>query len=111
MDSGEKQMRPVMIIPKGSMSSEDIARLNENLLCVVESADPAGVNFLDPLPALSQRTEIEEAAIQLSRRLLSMRGNIGSDEIQKMFVQLLLQGTRLHVESPAAKTPKKSPGP
>jgi hypothetical protein len=95
-------MKPMMIIPVGALSKEDIQRLNDNDICVVEAKDPALVKFVDPIPIVSCRTQIEHAAIQLSRRLLNYtketwpyRGELGYSDVSKIFVELLLKGTPL----------------
>ena len=64
-------IKPVLIVPVGTFQKGDMERLNDNFFCVVEAKDPAAVKFLDPIPSAAERTKIEEAAIILSRRLLS----------------------------------------
>lgn len=95
-------MKPIMIIPEGSMKPEDIQRLNDNDLCVVEAKEPGAVKFVDPIPAISSRTEIEQAAISLSRKVLNRGawndGSAGGDThayIVKTFVSLLVKGSPL----------------
>lgn len=90
-------MKPIMILPPGAMDDENVKLLRENDLCVVIAKEPAAVKFLDPIPAASSRTDIEEAAIQLSRRLL--RGELVGDQyrsnIARLYVDLLVKGTPL----------------
>jgi hypothetical protein len=64
---------------------------------VVEAADPAKVKFVDPIPAASSRSKIEDAAIQLSRKILNGQFNfpIGRGTCAETFVQLLVDGTSL----------------
>ena len=97
-------MKPIVIVKKGTMSAQDIQRLNDNGLCVVESEEPALIKFLDPIPSAAERTKIEEACIMLSRKLLGDRiYNNGSTfgrslsraDITKLYVGLLTKGTRL----------------
>jgi len=89
-------MKPIVILPPDTMSAEDIQMLRENNLCVVVATEPSSVKFIDSLPASSSRTQIEHAAIQLSRKLLhgelvpNYRG-----EISALFVRLLSEGTAL----------------
>ncbi len=64
-------MKPIIIIPEGAMSAESIKELRDNGICVVEAKDPACVKFLDPIPAAQGRTNVEDAAIQLSRKILN----------------------------------------
>lgn len=95
-------MKPVIILPPDAVSVEDIALLNANDLCVVVAKDPSMVKFVDPLPAASSRTEMEHAAIQLSRMLLnghwsrwSGTNMLGRGDFARMFVDLLVEGTPL----------------
>lgn len=89
------KMKPVIIIPKGAISREDIERLNANGLCTVEADDPAKVKFLDPIPAAAQRGKVEDAAIMLSRRLLQLQGSTTKAEVAQMFAAFIIQGTPL----------------
>ncbi len=94
-------MKPIIILPPGSMTKEDIDRLRENELCVVESNDPALVKFVDPIPAISSRTEIENAAIQLSRKVMSPNFWTGGYNASmrldcvRVFYDILTKGTPL----------------
>ncbi len=100
-------MKPIIILPPEVMAAEDIQMLRDNGLCVVVSADPAKVRFVDPLPAISSRTQIDNAAIALSRKILGpefLAG--GSDKIYNvsrgmfasMFCDLLTKGTSLDAQ-------------
>lgn len=78
------------------MSAYDIELLRKNSICVVVSSDPAKVKFLDPIPSASSRTDIENAAIQLSRRLF--RGDLFPDnrrDFAKLYMDCLIKGTSL----------------
>ena len=97
----EKKMQPVVILPPNTVSDADVQLLRNNGLCVVVSENPAAIKFIDPLPALSSRTQIEHAAILLSRKILNKdtcpwnddtRGNVA-----RMFVEILAKGTPLDV--------------
>lgn len=90
-------MKPIIILPPDTISNDDINLLRENGLCVVTSKNPSLVKFIDPIPSVSSRTQIEHAAIQLSRRILTQgvydretRGNFSS-----MFLDFLMKGTPL----------------
>ena len=63
-------MSPVIILPPNIMSEEDMQRLRDNGMCVVVAEDPSQVNFIDPLPCISSRTEIDHAAIKLAQKVL-----------------------------------------
>lgn len=102
MQDEPKPMRPIVILPKGVMDAADIAKLEENGICVVEAQDPAVVRFLDPIPAMTGRTAIEDAAIQLSRKVLSRNfwsdGNAGDHtraQMARAYVDILVRGTAL----------------
>ena len=96
-------MKPMMIIPPDTMSAEDIALLRENGVCVVVSKEPGALRFLDPLPVVSSRSQIEHAAIQLSRKLLGSNFWINNGgwasrsraDVVSLFVELLAKGTPL----------------
>jgi len=94
-------MKPMIVVPPGTITKEDIARLDENGVLVVEAKDVAAVRFIDPIPVQSSRTEIEAAAIQLSRRLLrgdnfgGPNGMITWKDVNRMFVECLVKGTPL----------------
>jgi|SRR6185369_4432542 len=91
-------MKPIIILPENSMSAEDIKILRDNELCVVVAKDPAKVRFTDPIPASSSRTEIENAAIKLSRKVLNPLTWSDRDYAKTFtafFVEILLEGTPL----------------
>lgn len=106
-------MKPVMILPPGAMSAEDIALLNANDLCVVVADDPAAVRFLDPLPAQSSRNDVENAAIRLTRCLLTGEGFrtdttvYDRSVIASKFALLLMESVPLGQEAPAKPADKK----
>jgi len=89
-------MKPIIILPPDTVSDPDIQLLRDNDLCVVVAKEPGAVKFLDPLPVASSRDQIENAAIQLSRRLL--RGDILANyrgELCSLFARILVEGTPL----------------
>jgi hypothetical protein len=62
------------------------------------------VKFVDPIPAASSRTQIEQAAIMLSRKLLhgqwkhiNVDNTIGVNTISKLYVECLINGTPLDI--------------
>lgn len=84
------------------MSETDIESLRKNDLCVVVSDDPAAIKFLDPIPASSSRTKIEDAAIKLSRMLLnktwgnySQSGMLSHSDFATIYCSILMEGTPL----------------
>lgn len=84
------------------MSDADIAELRKNDLCVVIAKEPSLVKFIDQIPAQSFRTQMDDAAIKLSRTLLSRAwgwhsnsGTIGHSDFATMYVKLLTEGSNL----------------
>jgi len=95
-------MKPIIILPPNQVSDKHVTELRKNDLCVVVAKDPAKVKFVDPIPAISSRTTIENACIKLSRILLnnSWRGMINSDHLSAkdfawLYIQMLTTGTPL----------------
>jgi hypothetical protein len=95
-------VKPILILPPGAMSAEDIKLLRDNELCVVVSKDPAKVKFLDPIPSAAQRSKIETAAIRLSRILLNRQwahitnsSQIDFGVISRLYIECLIEGTPL----------------
>lgn len=94
-------MRPMIILPPGNMSAADIKVLNDNGICVVVSKNPAAVKFVDPIPSSVQRTKVESAAIQLSRKLLAGQiphdsyGTVTRQNYLNVYIDCLTRGTIL----------------
>jgi len=105
----------MMIIPPDLMSETDRQLLNDNGICVVVAQDPGKVRFVDPLPVVSSRSQIEQAAIQLSRKLLNRKvfntDWSGEKEVSwiiaQAFAQLLTIGTPLSGEPTQAELEQK----
>lgn len=99
MSKTDDRMKPIIVLPEGTMKAEDIAKLTDNGLCVVEAKNPALVKFVDPIPSAAQRTKVEDAAIQLSRKLLNgfgyNNGYISPAGVASLYVHLLVNGTPL----------------
>lgn len=94
-------MKPIVILPPGALSQEDIKKLEENGLCVVVAKDPSTVKFLDPIPSVIGRDAKDQAAIELSRRLLLHDSNCPERrDICKMYVDILLRGEKLDATIP-----------
>jgi len=95
-------MKPMMIVPPKTFSEGDLQLLRDNGICIVEHENPAAVRFVDPLPVVSSRSEMEVAAIALSRKLLTKGhcpwNDAARGEIARMFADLLLKGTSLDAE-------------
>lgn len=99
MENVNEKMQPMIILPEGEMDADNIKLLRENGICVVVAKNPSAVKFVDPIPAVSNRTQIENAAIQLSRRLL--RGDLFGDnrrDFANLYMNCLVKGTSLDPE-------------
>src|SRR4029453_3136412 len=101
--NNDNRIKPIIILAPDSMSEEDIKVLRENQLCVVVSTNPEAVKFVDSITAISNRTEVENAAIQLSPKVLKgVHPEVGRpwtpttvSEFAKLFVDILIEGTAL----------------
>lgn len=96
--SDKASMKPIIILPPGMMTPEDIQKLEANWLCVVIAKDPSQVKFLDPTLCIAHRTDLEQAAIQLSRKVLNPGYWTHDDTRQQLtrtFCDILLKGTPL----------------
>ena len=109
--AGEIKMKPLIILPKGAMSSKDKEKLTKNGICVVESEQPGLVKFVDSVPEIASRTQIEQAAIQLSRKVLDKNTwgyNSGTEkEMAKLYIDLLIKGTPLDPRQTQAEQEKQ----
>ena len=109
-------MNPIIIIPPGEISVDDIRELRANGLCVVEAKNPASVKFVDPIPAQSSRTQIEDAAIKLSRKIFDAskwnadyHGSMDSlrKELMKAYLGFLIEGSPLDSRLTQAEQERK----
>lgn len=106
------KFKPILLIPPDCVSDDDVKRLNDNGMCTVVAKDPALIKFLDPIPSISSRTGIENAAIKLSRKLLnrqfhSTTGLLGYSDIYKLYLDLVIAGTPLDAQPSAEEVEKK----
>lgn len=87
--------------------------LRDNGICVVESSDPSAVRFVEPMPELAQRTKIENAAIQLSRRIMNRQPPfldgkyIDKESVWRTFTQIVINGTPLDAKPTEAELLKQ----
>jgi hypothetical protein len=92
-------MKPMIILPPDVMDKEEIKKLNDNGMCVVVAKEPSKIKFVDPIPAASSRTHMENAAIALSRKLLNWpwekNASIYKGTVAEMYITLLVEGTPL----------------
>lgn len=105
------KMKPMMIVPPDTLSAEDIEELRKNHVCVVVAKDPAAVKFVDPIPSISSRTEVENAAISLSRKLMTQgfwQHDATRQTITATFVDLLVKGSPLDPRPSQAEQEKRA---
>lgn len=89
------RIKPLIILPKNQMSAEDIQRLNDNGLCVVEAENPDSVRFAEPPPAMDYDIR-ERAALQLFRRLMvRTNATYTRSDVAQFFVDAILNGSPL----------------
>lgn len=104
-------VKPIIILPPGAMSDANMKMLRDNELCVVVAKNPARVKFVDPIPSISSRTQIEDAAIKLSRKILNP-GFWSTDstraEMTRAFIDILVQGTPLQAGPTREELEKKA---
>lgn len=101
-------MKPIIILPPGAMTDDNIKKLEDNGICVVVAEKPEEVRFLDPIPSAASRDKMIQASVQLSRILLSpggMNGIQSRADACRLYTDILLEGTPL--ESHPGKTKKK----
>lgn len=107
-------MKPVIVLPPDCMAEGDVAELRANGFCVVVAMHPEKVRFMDPAPA--DRTQVERAAIMLSRKLLSgvhpesgrswTADTIGA--FSTLFTRILMDGTPLDPKGTRAEQEQKA---
>lgn len=92
-------MKPMILLAPNQMTEPNIKQLRDNGICVAVAKDPSKIRFVDPIPAMSSRTQIENAAIKLSRLLLNGQwsgpSQMGAMDFAKLYVELLIEGTPL----------------
>lgn len=98
-------MKPILVIPPETIDAEGVKELRDNGVCVVVALDPAKVKFLDSIPCAMARTNAEQAAIELSRKVLDPReythtlsnGDqaIAKRDVWKFFMEAVVSGTTL----------------
>ncbi len=89
-------MKPVVILPKGQMTKEDITELRANDWCVVECDDPSLVRFTEPPPA--SYSNMDQAAMKLCRYLVDCdRAETVRNrrDIAALLVEFILEGESL----------------
>jgi len=88
-----KKMKPTFVLPCGHISKQDIKQLRDNGFCVVEAKYPEKIRFLDPPPF--GYTQQEQAAIQLTRKLLAepYHATKSMNEIKNMLIYILVEGS------------------
>jgi hypothetical protein len=92
----QSSIKPIILVPTGEMTAENLKLLNDNGICTVECKNPALVKFLDPIPSSAQRGKIEQAAIQLFRKLIGVQDQtLYRSTIIEWYVKALAEGSSL----------------
>ena len=102
-------MKSMIILPPELMDAANIKQLQDNDICVVVASDPARVRFVDPIPSMSSRTQMEDAAIQLSRRLLNGEfdgSTVRKSDFARLYVEILIKGSPLDIRG-STEEPRK----
>lgn len=107
-------MKPILILPPEQMSPEDMERLRENDICVVEAKDPSLIRFCDPPPS-GNYDQVVEASLNLSRYVINSDSGPNCTftmrQLSTYWAQLLLNAhpiRKAQVEHTAA-VPKNKP--
>lgn len=90
------RIKPVIILPKGELSPEDLQLLRDNGFCAIEAANPDAVRFMDPPP--HDYTTQEQAAIKLCRFVVNHEKRDCSFErrsLVDLLVRYMIVGTPL----------------
>jgi hypothetical protein len=83
-------MKPILIIPPDQMSKEDIDRLRENDICVVEAKEPSEIRFVDPPPS-GNYDQVVEASLALSRWVINNpTGTFEAKTLSAYWAQMLM---------------------
>lgn len=104
-------MKPMIILPPELMDAANIKQLQDNDICVVVASDPARVRFVDPIPSMSSRTQMEDAAIQLSRRLLNGEfdgSTVRKSDFARLYVEILIKGSPLDIRGSTEEQRKRA---
>lgn len=91
------KMKPTIVIPPDLLDADSIAELRASGFAVVVAADPNKVRFLDPIPTVSSRTEIESSCIQFTRKILNAEYNktLSRDDLRSIYLECLMRGSPL----------------
>lgn len=99
-----KQMKPMIVLPVGEVTPEDIQQLRDNGICVIEAKEPANVRFVEPLESSLGQDDFARAAIQLTRRILCGEvGGFAKGDCSKLLAEILIKGSPID----PAETPQE----
>lgn len=90
------RVKPVIVLPKGELSPEDLQLLRDNGFCVVEAEHPDAVRFMEPPP--QGYTTQEQAAIKLCRYIVNYENqNVSFDRrsLVDLLCRYMIEGTPL----------------
>lgn len=93
-------MKPVIMLPPGQISKNDIERLFDNGFIVVTVKNPESVRFVEP-PPLGYSAQ-EKAAIALCRHILKAKNNYSTtrSELSNWLVEFFISGSSLDASQP-----------
>lgn len=103
------RVKPVIILPKGELSPEDLERLRDNGFCCVEAEHPDEVRFMEPPPAGYEKAE--QAAIQLCRYIVNYEKrecHFERRQLVDLLARYMIEGTPLSALPP--QQPKRVKG-
>lgn len=108
-DDTDARMKPIIVLPIGEVSQEDIAELRKNGICTIEAKDPSLVRFIEPPPF--GYSEQEKAAIELFRVMLRRKDidTFSRWHLTELWAQILMAGKFPTPIQPAEVVTDKSP--
>lgn len=88
------RVKPIIVLETGMMSEDDMNRLRDNGICVVESESPDMVRFVDP--PITGYDKMELAAIELFRRCISQDGwQLHRKTLAEQWALILMDGEKM----------------
>ena len=88
------RVKPIIVLETGMMSEDDMNRLRDNGICVVESETPDMVRFIDP--PVTGYDKMELAAIELFRRCMSQSGwQLQRKSMSEQWATILMDGEKM----------------
>lgn len=103
----QQRMKPVIILPIGTMKKKDIQQLRENLFCVVEAKKPEDIRFMEPPP--QGYSAQEKAAMALCRFVVAQRTDkiLYAGHLKEFLCDVLINGSPLQAQPVSPVAPVK----